>query len=255
MTDKGVFLPTILVLALLGATGCGKDPILAAAEKHHAEAEEGGATGQPGAPTPGAQVVPGGTPGTPVPGGEPGATGAPQPGIPEQPAPGNPNEPAPAQAGAPSPGQPGGTQAGIAEPPKPGIPIPPKPGAPGTPPPYDGPTVVVSGTVAYPDYTSGSVRITAFDGDHTVHSATPPKVVGSSEMKTPGTFEMKVPLNLGRTFLEAVIDENGDGHPGPQDPQGQADRYPVTVKEADIDGLTITLTKRAPPPDGGKGDF
>lgn len=251
MSVKGVCIPTLplLLLPVFWGMSCGKDPILAAAEKHRAEAEAAGPTGGATRPTPG-------DPGAPAqPGGAPGQTGEPTPGIPEEPAPGKPGEPAPAQAGAPTPGAPGGQQAGVADPPKPGIPVPPKPGAPGTPPPDDGPTVVVSGTITYPAYTKGTVRITAFDGDHTLHTSTPPKVVGSAEATQPGAFEMKVPLNLGRIFLEAAIDEDGDGHPGPLDPQGQADRYPVTVKEADISGLTITLTKRAPPPDGGKGDF
>ena len=68
---------------------------------------------------------------------------------------------------------------------------------------------------------------------------------------TAGTFTLKVPAGTGKLYLEAVIDEDGDGRPGPQDPRGTADRYPVTVKTSDVADVLIRLVKHEPP--GGKG--
>lgn len=228
-------------------TGCGKDPILEAADEAAATATapEGSPPGQPpgeakranvGDPQPG-------TPGTPV----PGTPGTPVPGTPGAPVPGSPGTPIPGDPGAPTPGRP--------DEPKPGIPEEPKPGAPGSPQPFTGPTAKISGTVEFSAYKTGKVRITAFDGDHSAHTATPPRVVGSAEAETPGAFTIELPQNAGKVYLEAVIDEDGDSRPGPQDPQGKADRYPVTVRESDISGVVIELTKRAPPPTGTKEDF
>jgi hypothetical protein len=45
-----------------------------------------------------------------------------------------------------------------------------------------------------------------------------------------------------------------DGRPGPQDPQGKADRSPVTVESSPVSGLTVTLTRREPPPGSNTQD-
>ena len=56
----------------------------------------------------------------------------------------------------------------------------------------------------------------------------------------------------GKVYVEASVDEDGDGRPGPQDPQGKADRFPVTVGDEGVDGLEIRLIKREPPPGSGR---
>jgi hypothetical protein len=114
---------------------------------------------------------------------------------------------------------------------------------------------VLSGVVVYPAWTKGAVAVNAFDGDHGARSGTQPKIIGMTKIDRPGAFSVNVAQGAGKVYLEATIDEDGDGRPGPLDPQGQADRFPVTVGTDTITGLTITLTRRDPPP-GGKGqDF
>ena len=54
--------------------------------------------------------------------------------------------------------------------------------------------------------------------------------------------------------MEGSVDEDGDGRPSPQEPQGKADRYPVTVGTAPVTDMLIALERRAPPPSGEKKD-
>jgi hypothetical protein len=122
------------------------------------------------------------------------------------------------------------------------------------PPPDAGPTVVVGGVVEYSGWKRGVVRVDAFDGDHTVHGAHP-GVVASARLPKPGPFSLLIPQNSGRIYVEAVVDEDEDGRPGPQDPRGTADRYPVTVGDEEVSGLTVKLVKHEAPGGGGKGDF
>jgi hypothetical protein len=118
-----------------------------------------------------------------------------------------------------------------------------------------GPTVTLSGTVVYPGWSRGSVRVDVFDGDHTVHG-THPGVVASARLDKPGPFSVAVPENAGKLYVEAVVDEDLDGRPGPQDPMGTAERYPVTAGTTPVTGLTVTLVKHAAPGGGPKkGDF
>ena len=79
--------------------------------------------------------------------------------------------------------------------------------------------------------------------------------MASAEATGPGPFTMTVPQNAGKLYIEAAIDEDADGKPGPQDPQGNADRFPVTVGASAIDGLTISLIKRPSPEKGTKSDY
>lgn len=284
---RATFVVTATVLTLLG---CGEDPILKRAreaeEARAASAASGaaeaapepgasggaGASGEVGAPAPagGGGGAPGGDaadpgpgvapdpprgdPAVPPPGGTvggvPGAAGsapvaadAPDRVHAPDPPKGVPVEPKAAPPGAPGGGPPGGPNGG-------------KPGDPGAPPPPSGPTVKLSGVVVYPTWTRGSVRVDVFDGDHTVHG-THPGVVASTSLARPGPFSVAVPQGAGKVYVEAVVDEDGDGRPGPQDPMGTAERYPVTAGDKDVTGLSVTLVKHAPPGGEGKkkGDF
>ncbi len=226
----------------LSLAGCGRDEILE-------QAETSGTSGGAGAaaPTSGGVLSSDGAGG--------GARGAaPQaPGIPEEPAPGRPGEPTPGAPGTPGAGAAAAPGAGLAGAPAPGIPEPPKPGiptepAPGQPGQAQGPTVAITGTLVYAGYASGDIKITAFDGDHSVRGGKPPRVVAMAVAKRPGAFTLQAPVGAGKLYIEAAVDEDGDGRPGPLDPQGQADRFPLTVKDSPIDGVSIELRKREPPP-------
>lgn len=211
--------PSVVFVTTLVVAACGRDPILKAAEEQAAASAEaprspdGQAPGIPAEPTP---VRPGDPP--------PGATAAVAPAVPGEPTPGRPEEPAP------------------------GIPVEPAPANPGSPQPGAGPTVTISGTVGYDAWTRGAVRITAFDADHSRPSPTPPRVLGAGNIDRPGPFTISVPEAAGRIYVEAAIDEDGDNRPGPLEPQGRANRYPVSVGDDPVEGLTIELQKREPPP-------
>ena len=112
----------------------------------------------------------------------------------------------------------------------------------------------VGGKVEFAAWRVGSVRIDAFDGDHSQHG-TQPGIVATTKIDRPGDFHLIIPQGAGKVYIEASIDEDADGNPGPQDPQGRAERYPVTVGTDPVVGLRIALTKQPPPPGGkGKGD-
>jgi hypothetical protein len=236
-------LPRSLHLVIvLSLAACGRDEILEQAETSGASAGAGTAGSASGA-APSTGGVGGGARGA-----------APQaPGIPQEPVPGRPGEPSPGVAAVPTPSAPG---AGLAGAPAPGIPDPPKPGiptepAPGQPGQAQGPTVAVTGTIVYAAYDAargGDIKITAFDADHSIRGGKPPRVVAMAVAKRPGPFTLQAPVGVGKLYVEAAIDEDGDGRPGPLDPQGQADRFPITVKDAAIDGVEIALRKREPPP-------
>lgn len=260
---------TLLALVL---SGCGEDPILKRARE---QAGADAAASSAATPPPGG--APPGTPSeTPPPAGAqtPGDPGAQAPGLPGgvgATPPADPSVPPPGGAiGAPgslNPSQAAG---------KPGVPVEPKPapegspggGTPGIPgvgsssgkgaaaaPPPSGPTVTISGVIAYAGWKGGEVRIDGFDGDHSKHGLHP-AVVTSTRIDRPGPFTLTVAQGLGKLYIEAAVDEDKDGKPGPLDPAGAADRYPVTVGDKDIVGLAITLIKREPPPGAGKGkDF
>lgn len=185
----------------------------------------------------------------PTPGG-----GQPTPGIPEQPAPGIPDEPGGAPGVEVTPGVAVVGAAGVPSAPQPGVPVEPKPAPPGTPQPNAGPQAVLSGSVVFPTYTKGVIRVTVFDGDHSNLAAKPPRVLGMTEIDKPGTFSVSVPAGSGKVYIEGSIDENDDGRPGPQEPQGRAARYPVTVGTTAVTDIGVTLQRAAPPPSGEKQD-
>ncbi len=248
----------VFVATVLGMTACGEDPILQRArEEAAASAAAGGAGGAAPAPPPGGGDPGGpggGTPPTPGPdgtvapppgGGEPPPFGYEGPGsapvVAAEQKPGVPVEPTPAPEGSPG----GAAHAGAADPPPGGA-----PGAAVGAPPEAGPSVTVTGVVEYAAWKQGGVRVDAFDGDHTVHGNRP-GVVASARIDRPGTFTLTVPAGTGKIYVEAVVDEDLDGRPGPQDPRGTADRYPVTVKSDAVSGLLVRLVKHDAP--GGKG--
>ncbi|HNC96364.1 MAG TPA: hypothetical protein PKW90_09595, partial [Myxococcota bacterium] len=153
---RGSRLGKSALFLLLVSVGCGEDPILTKAR----EADEASKAQRPGG-APGAS--PSGAPGA---GGVQSGAGkpeAPKPGIPEEPKPGIPDQPPPeGPRGAPGPG----------------IPTPPTPGSS-----FSGPRVMLSGTVEFPGYKGGTVRVSAFDGAHAEHAGNQPKIVGEARLE------------------------------------------------------------------------
>lgn len=247
-----------VVVATLPALlfACGEDEIVSAAREDQEAASAKAPEGHAGVPGAGNGGVPGAAGVAPVAAGGTGPqpTGAPKPGVPEEPKPGVPGQPMPAPPGSAVGAVPEGTKPGVAEAPAPGVPEAPKPGAPGTAPPISGPTISVQGAVQFPAWKGGKVRIDAFDGDHS-KPGNHPGILANAVVAQPGAFTLLVPQNAGKIYIEASVDEDSDGKPGPQDPQGKADRYPLTAKVANVTDVVIVLTKREPPPGGNKDDF
>lgn len=235
-----------VIVATLWLLACGEDPILARAREDAAAAAMPAEAGAPPAGDP-SSPPPGGAVGVP-----PAAGGETAKGVASEPEPVKAPDPPRAPPGAPGGGAPGipGQEGGAGVPGAGG-----QPGDPATPPPTSGPTITVTGTVVYSAWKKGEVRVDAFDGDHSVHG-THPGVVASARLTKPGSFTLTVPENTGKLYIEAVVDEDQDGRPGPQDPMGTAERYPVTVETSPVEGIAIKLVKHEAPTDGkGKGDF
>lgn len=229
---------------------CGRDDILVEADARGAQAGVA-QPGQPAAAQPGQPI--GAQPASGA-GGVPGVPAQPSPGVASPGSPGVPGAVTPGVPSEPTPGVAAPTTAGVPDAPAPGIPVAPKPAPPGTPQPSSGPQVALSGTIDFNAWTAGHVRITVFDGDHSRPSATPPRVLGMAEVARPGPFTVSVPLGAGKVYIEGSVDEDADGRPGPQEPQGKADRYPVTVGSDPVSDLVVTLDRRAAPPTGEKRD-
>ncbi len=270
----------VAIVTVWGFAACGRDPILEKAEATAAAADADRAAGRPrgspsgaggagGAPSgAGGATAGAGIPGAAQPGDASGGAGAPvgpdgQPlaGAPVPPTPGVPDEPTPGVPGSPVAATPGSAAAVDPGSPRPGIPDEPAPGIPSQPPPGSGaggptgPTVAVSGEVVFAAWKGGRVKVSAFDGDHAAAAGGRPNVIGMTELDRPGPFVVAIAEGAGKVYFEAAIDEDGDGRPGPLDPQGNADRFPVTISDDAVGGLRIALTRREPPPGGRGEDF
>ena len=77
----------------------------------------------------------------------------------------------------------------------------------------------------------------------------------SVTLDRPGTFELIVPLSVGKVWLESSNDENQDGRPGPRDPSGRYRQNPIDVTELGISGIAIVLERNEPPPGGGGAEL
>lgn len=235
-SETTFFLEKGMHFLLLWVWACGEDPILAKVREDQAKAATAAPTGTP--PAPGV--------GKPPPG-----SGAPKAGIPDPPKPGIPEEPAPGRPDEPPPANPGDPEA-----PKPGQPAPGTPSAPtpGRPAEQQLPKVEVAGNIVFPGWKTGKVRVSAFDGPHAEHAGSQPRIIGEVKLEKPGPFTMQVPQKAGAVYLEAAVDEDADGRPGPLDPQGNADSYPLQVGESPVSGVIISLSRREPPPGAPRKD-
>lgn len=224
--------------------GCsGEDPVLKAAREAAAPQPNVAVTGQGSAPVSGGHPIDGGL------ANQTGSVGAVEQGIPQQPlAAGIPEAPAPGDPGLPQAGVPGEPQ------PQAGVPGEPPPGEPSEGTEEDqGPQVVISGHVRMSEYELGAIRLDFFDGDHRSHAGQRPSLIRSVEMSAPGDFEVKLPLSVGKVWIEASNDDNQDGRPGPRDPSGRYLRNPLVLLTGGASGIVINLERNEPPPGGSGG--
>jgi hypothetical protein len=204
-----------LLVALLALACGGRDPILDRADS--LDEPSGGASASGTA-------------------GNHGATAA------APPARGTPSEPAKVQPASPAPAAPGDPSPGQTEAPKPVQAQPPPP--PGT---VGGTTL--AGTVVLPDYRSGTIRVDVFDGDQRAASGggKRPGVVAMARLEAPGPFSVQVPADVREVWIGAYVDEDGDGRPGPLDPEVWYKGNPVDVSSGSPE-VELVLVRREPPP-------
>lgn len=174
----------------------------------------------------------------------------PLPGTPEEPEPGVPEEPEPAAPGSTNQPAPPPVGDGVPVQPEPGIPDEPEPAPPGTPGGADhpgkeggaveeGPHVTIRGSIASPSG-AGKVRIDLFDGDQRNVSGPRPKVVGVHEVAQAGPFELSVPVSVGRVWLGAYLDGNGNNRPDKGEAFGWYNRNPIHLDDVPT-SINITL--------------
>ena len=99
-----------------------------------------------------------------------------------------------------------------------------------------GPRIKVSGTILWEG--EGTVALDLFVPDATASGGQ--RQLGKL-LRTPGPFEINVPVDFGPLVLEAFIDANNNG-PGPGDPRGRFTDNPLSVGRTDITGVDIPLT-------------
>ena len=198
--------------------GCGRDPILEAAESLEDPPERGATT-------------PVETEAPPV-----GAEGEPEPGIPE--------EPTPAPAGSterPEPPPHSGGEGKAIEP-KPGVPEEPTPAPPGTPGGADhpgkeggvveeGPQVILRGSISGGESVGGRIRIDLFDGDQRKTAGPRPRVIGVHEVADSGPFELSIAKSAKRVWIGAYRDLNENNRPNKGEPFGWYSNNPVYLDD------------------------
>ena len=113
---------------------------------------------------------------------------------------------------------------------------------PGEPAPQDplggGPKVEISGEIKVKNWSQKPIRVNVFDGDH--QKGEKAQIVVSEWVKSPGKFSIKIPKSEKAVWLEANIDEDEDGKPGPKDPISWYSKNPLIV-DKDHTGIVLTL--------------
>lgn len=106
---------------------------------------------------------------------------------------------------------------------------------------HKGSTVKISGVVKFKNYKSGLIIITARSEDNYKRDL-PPNIT-TVEITSPGKYELMVPINIGKFYIEAVNIKKSDIHrrPPPESPYGQYSKNPVDVKSEDLKHIDITI--------------
>lgn len=101
-------------------------------------------------------------------------------------------------------------------------------------------SVVLRGAVQAPPVQASLVRVDVFDGDQTRLDGPRPSVVAVQQLGAAGTFEIRVPAEVGQVWVGAFADVDGNGRPDPGEPTGWSVRNPIATS-ADVGGIEITL--------------
>ena len=92
-----------------------------------------------------------------------------------------------------------------------------------------GPKIEISGEIKVKNWSQKPIRINVFDGDH--QKGEKAQIVISEWVKTPGKFSLQIPKSEKSIWLEANIDEDEDGKPGPKDPIAWYSKNPLTANQ------------------------
>ncbi len=111
---------------------------------------------------------------------------------------------------------------------------------------YKGPTVEISGTVRFREYSKGLILILA----RTYPFVKGLPDVAISELSSPGKFTLKVPKNIGSLYIDAVnVDEswNRNSPMLNSTPTGSYLEDPIKITSSNISGIDITIQEITPP--------
>ncbi len=106
---------------------------------------------------------------------------------------------------------------------------------------YKGSAVKISGRVEFKDYKSGLILITARSEDK--YKRDLPPDITTAKLTSPGKYELTVPIDIGKIYIEAVNIKKSDIYrrPPPESPYGTSSKNPIEVKTKDFTNINITI--------------
>ena len=102
----------------------------------------------------------------------------------------------------------------------------------------NGPKIKITGEIKVKNWSKKPIRVNIFDGDH--QKGEKAQIVVSEWVKSPGKFSIVVPKGKKSLWIEANIDEDEDGKPGPKDPIAWYSKNPLS-SDKNHDDITLTL--------------
>lgn len=111
---------------------------------------------------------------------------------------------------------------------------------------YQGPTVIISGTIIYGDYKSEADSVVSLRARS--KKDTNRADIARSIIPGPGAYSLKVPKDFGEVYVDAVVVKRGRGRRRafplrPDSPRGDYPHNPVKVGSSDIQNVDIRIQK------------
>lgn len=106
---------------------------------------------------------------------------------------------------------------------------------------YQGKTIQLSGKISYIQYKNGKIVVCIYSPEHLKKIRLPPDIARVS-LDKPGSFSVKVPLNIGEVCVVVVnIPVGVSSGNSLLCPRGAYSSNPVIVKDKDINGINIMI--------------
>lgn len=100
--------------------------------------------------------------------------------------------------------------------------------------------VTVSGKVTYDAYAGGNITVTARSYD--TQESGSPKVYVTATIPSPGNFQLKLPADCGKIFIEAANVAAEGGQSEIDSPRGDYEYNPLVIGTSDIGNVNIALS-------------